>query len=522
MEHTSKEGMLYLQGIKFGKKSWKRTWLMLYPASSYGIGRVELFDVRDGAGGGAPAPNKQGVKKSDKKLIRLTDCISITPAPGETCPKDCTAFYLNTTQRTYALASENAQDWVGKLCELAFQSNDSQKPLSRSSSTEVSMEENELYSSWKRAQEFQVTVQVTEASLRCDLYGDYILVASKEDITLLEPRSKQVLYNWPYRLLRRFGQDKTAFMFEAGRRCKSGEGYFMFLSNNVPEIFRAMEQGIGQEKSKRRSASEQELETTPQHPVEDFLPAQEHNNPRAPLVLNQGGKVMKEQTPELPQRKSMNINKPAWNALLKDRTKMNQEEESGTMSATEPLNTVYATIQEIQLHSAEPSQSPINPDQARSSICNYGSPLGSFQNVESEEGRSVQLPPESLHHYAQVKPMTEEHLSDFPLYDNMGFEKPWSGHRLEHLEIEPEEDSPSPQDSYSLLKSEDHEEKNGFEQEEEEIIYSTSPRSCIVTETEISACFKQRLTNLFSKEMPKFTPPALVPRDLSSADKLNF
>ncbi|MGH0130009.1 UNVERIFIED_CONTAM: hypothetical protein FKN15_040520 [Acipenser sinensis] len=185
---------------------------MLYPASSYGIGRVELFDVRDGAGGGAPAPNKQGVKKSDKKLIRLTDCISVTAAPGETCPKDCAAFYLNTTQRTYALASEDAQDWVGKLCELAFQSNDNQKSLSRSSSTEVSMEENELYSSWKGAQEFQVTVQVTEASLRCDLYGDYILSAGKEDITLLEPRSKQVLYCWPYRLLRRFGQDKVTVM----------------------------------------------------------------------------------------------------------------------------------------------------------------------------------------------------------------------------------------------------------------------------------------------------------------------
>ncbi|XP_041078879.1 docking protein 3-like [Polyodon spathula] len=520
MEHTSKEGMLYLQGIKFGKKVWKRTWLMLYPASSYGIGRVELLDVRDGAGGGAPAPNKQGVKKNDKKLIRLTDCISVTPAPGETCPKDCAAFYLNTTQRTYALASENAQDWVGKLCELAFQSNDYQKPLSRSSSTEVSMEENELYSSWKAAQEFQVTVQVTEASLRCDLYGDYILAAGKEDITLLEPRSKQVLYNWPYRLLRRFGQDKTAFTFEAGRRCKSGEGYFMFLSKNVPEIFRAMEQGIGQE-SKRRSASEQDHETTPQHTAEHCLPAQEPNNPRASLALNQGGKVMKEQTPELPQRKSMNINKPARNALLKDRTKMNQAGESGTMSATEPLNTVYATIQDIQLHSAEPSQSPINSDQMRSSTCNHDSLLGAFQNVESEEGRSVQLPPEDLHHYAQVKPTTEEHLSDFPLYDNMDFEKPWSGHRLEHLDVESEEDSPSPQDFYSLLKSEDHGEKSRKKQEEK-IVCPTSPRSCIVTETKISDCFKQRLTNLFSKEMPKFTPPALVPKDFDSADRLNF
>ncbi|XP_033908197.3 docking protein 3-like [Acipenser ruthenus] len=518
MEHTSKEGMLYLQGVKFGKKSWKRTWLMLYPASSYGIGRVELLDVRDGAGGGALAPNKQGVKKSDKKLIRLTDCISVTAAPGETCPKDCAAFYLNTTQRTYALASEDAQDWVGKLCELAFQSNDNQKSLSRSSSTEVSMEENELYSSWKGAQEFQVTVQVTEASLRCDLYGDYILSAGKEDITLLEPRSKQVLYCWPYRLLRRFGQDKTAFTFEAGRRCKSGEGYFMFLSNNVPEIFRAMEQGIGQEKSKRKSASEQDHETTPQHPAQSCLPAQEPSNPRAPPALNQGGKV---EAPELPQRKSMNINKPAWNALFKDRTKMNQAGQSGTVSATDPLNTVYATIQEIQLHSAEQSQCPKNPDQVRSSMYNNSSPLGSYQNVESKEDRFVQLPPESLHHYTEVKPTTEEHLSDFPLYHNLGFEKPWPGHRLEHLEVESEEDSPSPKDSCSLLRSEDHGEKSGFEQEEEEIILSTSPRSCIVTETEISDCFKQRLTNLFSKEVPKFMQPALVPRDFGSTDRLN-
>uniref|UniRef100_A0A672PCJ9 PH domain-containing protein n=1 Tax=Sinocyclocheilus grahami TaxID=75366 RepID=A0A672PCJ9_SINGR len=76
---------------------------------SAGIGRMELYDM------------PSGLRKTDKRVIRLTDCLSITPAPGESCPTDCSAFFLNTTSCTYTIAAPTQEDWMTVLCQLAFQ-----------------------------------------------------------------------------------------------------------------------------------------------------------------------------------------------------------------------------------------------------------------------------------------------------------------------------------------------------------------------------------------------------------------
>lgn len=96
------------------QKNWKKIWMMLFPPCSSGIGRVELYVVRDGQ-------VKPGIWKAGRRVIRLADCVSICPAPEESCPPDHVAFYLNTTQRTYALAAESHEDWIPRLCQLAFQ-----------------------------------------------------------------------------------------------------------------------------------------------------------------------------------------------------------------------------------------------------------------------------------------------------------------------------------------------------------------------------------------------------------------
>lgn len=91
---------------------------MVFKPSQAGIGRIEMFDVREGTGVTA----KLGVlKKAEKRVIRLAECLSVTPAPGESCPVDCTAFYLNTAQRIYTLAAPTQDEWVPALCSLAFQ-----------------------------------------------------------------------------------------------------------------------------------------------------------------------------------------------------------------------------------------------------------------------------------------------------------------------------------------------------------------------------------------------------------------
>ncbi|KAJ8282717.1 hypothetical protein COCON_G00052360 [Conger conger] len=246
MEVPAKEGLLHLQSVKFGKKSWRRIWAMLFTPSSYGIGRVELYHMRDGGVGSAvPAQVKQVLKGVDKRVIRLDDCLSICPIPEEVCPRDCSAFALSTTQRTYALAAPPADDWMPILCQMAFQKNNRNLDL-KSTGQVVPMAENELYSSWRSGQ-YQVVVQRTEAAVRCNLAGSYLLSPSAEALTLLDPQTALPLYCWPYQLLRRFGNDKETLSIEAGRRCDSGEGLFTFVSREAATIYRAIEDGIRQQ-----------------------------------------------------------------------------------------------------------------------------------------------------------------------------------------------------------------------------------------------------------------------------------
>lgn len=57
--------------------------------------------------------------------------------------------------------------------------------------------------------EFPVVVQRTEAAVRCQLKGPYLLVLGQDTIQLRETASPQVLYSWPYHFLRKFGSDKV-------------------------------------------------------------------------------------------------------------------------------------------------------------------------------------------------------------------------------------------------------------------------------------------------------------------------
>ncbi|KAF3693740.1 Docking protein 3 Downstream of tyrosine kinase 3 [Channa argus] len=167
-------------------------------------------------------------------------------ATKESCPQGCTAFYLNTTQCTYTLASTTGEDWMSALCVLAFQKDPGESNKGGLEKGNIlNMEDNDLYSSWKTdlttdANQFQVTVQSTEASRRCKLAGKYLVSLQKEAVNLLDNNSGHIIYSWPYRLLRKFGQVEGGFSIEAGRRCESGKGVFTFLSPHGPLIFQTI------------------------------------------------------------------------------------------------------------------------------------------------------------------------------------------------------------------------------------------------------------------------------------------
>ncbi|NXF39495.1 DOK1 protein, partial [Nyctibius bracteatus] len=108
---------------------------------------------------------------------------------------------------------------------------------------------NSIYYSRDEVNTFWVTVQRTEAAERCELRGTYVLKAERDSLVLKDPRTNEILYVWPYRLLRRYGRDKVMFSFEAGRRCDSGPGNFTFETKQGHEIFRLVEASIQEQKA---------------------------------------------------------------------------------------------------------------------------------------------------------------------------------------------------------------------------------------------------------------------------------
>uniref|UniRef100_UPI00398E83A4 docking protein 1b isoform X2 n=1 Tax=Pristiophorus japonicus TaxID=55135 RepID=UPI00398E83A4 len=228
-------------------KHWKKNWFVLYPASQYGISRLEFYDSKDGVN----VSEKQATKKLDKKIIRLSDCISIAQLPSEVCPKESmSAFTIETGEKLYTFAAEKqtSAEWVERLCETAFPP-PAADPCCGANSKPLQMAENSIYYSRAEVNEFWVNVQKTEAAERCDLIGTYILKADRESILLKDTKTEQVLFKWPYKLLRRYGRDKVMFSFEAGRRCDSGAGNFTFETKHGNDIFLLVESSILEQKA---------------------------------------------------------------------------------------------------------------------------------------------------------------------------------------------------------------------------------------------------------------------------------
>ncbi|CAB1429961.1 unnamed protein product [Pleuronectes platessa] len=259
MDVIFKEGLLYQQGVKFGKRTWRKIWMVLYRPSSTGVGRLELFTVCDK--NNATDQKRAGRQKTpDRKTVRLCDCLVVTPAPDKSCPQGCTAFYLKTIQCTYTLASTTSQDWLSAVSLLAFQKDREESDKRRlEGGNGLTMENNDLYSSWKTnpilpLNQYRVTVQGTEASRRCRLAGVYLLSPDEEAVTLLACYTGHIIYCWPYTLICKFCEVEGGFSMEVSRRAQSGGGVFRFLSPHGPEILRVMLEHCSAERSSSAQA----------------------------------------------------------------------------------------------------------------------------------------------------------------------------------------------------------------------------------------------------------------------------
>ncbi|KAK2815544.1 hypothetical protein Q5P01_026011 [Channa striata] len=282
MDCQTKIGKVYLQPRKAAKK-WKPVWLSLFPPSSSGLGRLEIQDV---GGGGAGGDYGTGVRRhhlshGDKKVkvVRLSELISVLRLPpnAEACPmENMSAFCVETHDRmmVFAALKDECVDWVEKLCHCTFQRGGG------SHSSQRQMEENQIYASTVAVSEFWVVVQKTEAATRCGLQGSYWLQLGPESLLLKEPQKKNTVREWPYELLRRYGKDELTLTIEAGRRCDSGPGTFIFETQQAEKIFSFIQSTIKRKTSIKVTPTNRALSPLPKIPDKISMAAFVENKPQ--------------------------------------------------------------------------------------------------------------------------------------------------------------------------------------------------------------------------------------------------
>ncbi|XP_061536679.1 docking protein 1-like isoform X4 [Phycodurus eques] len=247
MDSHTKTGTVYLQPRKAGKK-WKPVLLSLVPPSSNGVGRLEIQLIEGGGGGrdyGAGLKRHQQPQESKVKVVRLSELISVLRLPpnAEACPmENMSAFCVESQGRTmvFATQKDDCVDWVEILCQRTFQKR------THSGTNQLHMEENQIYATANDATDFCVVVQRTDAAIRCGLQGAYWLQVGQKTLLLKDTQKVNIVGQWPYELLRRYGKDKLTLTIEAGRRCDSGPGTFTFETEQSEKIFNLIQSTIKQ------------------------------------------------------------------------------------------------------------------------------------------------------------------------------------------------------------------------------------------------------------------------------------
>uniref|UniRef100_A0A8C2IMS9 IRS-type PTB domain-containing protein n=1 Tax=Cyprinus carpio TaxID=7962 RepID=A0A8C2IMS9_CYPCA len=584
MDVISKEGPLFLQGVKFGKKIWRKSWLILFEPSSVGIGRMELYDMRDRGGlMGSAAARPSGLRKTDKRVIRLTDCLSITPALGESCPKDCSAFFLNTTSCTYTIAAPTQEDWMTILCQLAFQKTQTTEDTKKDKNTTLA--DNELYSTWGAGQ-FQVTVQSTDASQRCRMSGSYLLSSEKEAICLLDLKTGQAIYHWPYKLLRRFGQVKGGIMIEAGRRCNTGEGQFIFLSKQGSQIKRAIEEAIMhqsvQELLAQATALPQEFASQPPSPKSK--PQDKSKVKNLPPISGNQDRLRQEQLPPstplpqaippppaLPKPKTQARDKTMVNMKLQGNKNQEKPCPPALKKPGQPIHKLIKSVlthQNVQKASSTPSQQtpppppplPKSRPQDRPNVKKLP-PVNTNQDrpCPAVPRRYISLPdpppyvkspvssPDDVLYtviFPQPKPRSKINLPKVPMPPSlppntdtdvtMDNEKEWKSPQdpsednneeapYTNLSVKTtaEQDQPNIEDLYSTVNFAAKRKNRQTEGSDDQEQPSTEQNPPVITSSEIPVNFKQTLSNMLFKD-PSKIPPPFPPRSREgSSDQLD-
>ncbi|XP_058974451.1 docking protein 1 isoform X1 [Musca domestica] len=205
---------------RISKKKSCQKYCLLFKSSRYGIERLEICETKD-----------------DKypKIITLENCVKITQEPP---PANLICIVKkNETLTLNAINEECLMEWVNALQNVAFRNkNENTQNLS------AIEEDNDLYCSSYEDGLFIVSLIPTEASNRCNIDPKcYMLHLTATELQLKSiSGSKNVISNWPYRFIRKYGYRDGKFTFEAGRKCSTGEGIFILDHTSPQDVFRCM------------------------------------------------------------------------------------------------------------------------------------------------------------------------------------------------------------------------------------------------------------------------------------------
>lgn len=235
LEEAVKIGFLLVPPQSFLRKTWLKRYCAVYNASNHGIQRIEVFESEDAF-----------VKQNPNKIIPLTDCIKVSPAPQKQQPNVFEVRTKNSVHQFSADTFQEMSEWLSSLQSVAF--GKKVPKLSSSGPTnakEEKQEENLLYSSMEEPEIYPVRAVSTEATLRNNLIGEYKLIITPVNLSVTEENSQgrmgRIILTWPYRHIRRYGCTTENFSFEAGRKCVSGEGLFTFSTNDGMLIFQSVD-----------------------------------------------------------------------------------------------------------------------------------------------------------------------------------------------------------------------------------------------------------------------------------------
>lgn len=113
------------------------------------------------------------------------------------------------------------------------------------------------------SQIYHVQVIETDASIRCGLkpFTIYRLIIGSNQLQLKADHNNKdddrlnVLFEWPYKYVRRYGYTSNSISFEAGSKCQTGEGLFIFRNKKSKILYNQITNNIDRIKRQKKSSS---------------------------------------------------------------------------------------------------------------------------------------------------------------------------------------------------------------------------------------------------------------------------